>query len=182
MKALVKKTMGLLLATLVAFGVTAGTTQAFAGSRAATVKPGELKKNDKNAKQLGSQLTTNSSEPQSRYEYTEVYMHEPYMKDAELHVYSVKDDKGSPAADIAITYKNAVGVDPQLTGVREYTATAKKDWVFKNWTYGQFLNGNDRGNYHALFYSFSQDHRYKTTAYTSGNVISVNRTGTIGES
>ena len=109
-------------------------------------------------------------------------MQEPYIRDAELHVYSVKDDKGSPAADITITYKNSAGVDPQLTGVREYTATAKKDWVFKNWTYGQFLNGNDRGNYHALFYSFSASHEHKTTAYTSGNVISVNRTGTIGES
>ena len=178
MKALVKKAMGLVLATLVAFGVMAGTTQAFAGSSAETGKKDALEKNSKTGKT--GKTATQPSNPS--YEYTEVDMQEPYIRDAELHVYSVKDDKGSPAADITITYKNSAGVDPQLTGVREYTATAKKDWVFKNWTYGQFLNGNDRGNYHALFYSFSASHEHKTTAYTSGNVISVNRTGTIGES
>ena len=180
-KALVKKTMGLLLATLVAFGVTAGTTQAFAGSRAATVKPGELKKNDKNAKQLGSQLTTNSSENQSSYEYTDAGVQEPYMKDAEIHVYSVKDDNGKAAADINITYKNAKDFCSQFLGVREYTATAKEGWVFKNWTYKQLFNGKDYGNYGISFRSFSQDHDHKTTPYTSGEKISVNRTGSIFE-
>ena len=182
MKALVKKAMGLVLATLVAFGVMAGTTQAFAGSSAETGKKDALKKNSKTATKLNSQLITNSSERQSHYEYTDVGLQESYMRDAELHVYSVKDDNGSPAAEIKITYKNADEFCPQLLGVREYTATAKEGWVFKNWTYEQFLNRNDRGNYHALFYSFSESHGKKNIPYTSGNVISVNRTGTIGES
>ena len=72
MKLLAKKTMGLLLATLVAFGVVAGTTQAFAGGDAVASKQAD--------------------------KYTEIDMQEPYIKDAELHVYSVKDDNGSPAA------------------------------------------------------------------------------------
>lgn len=38
MKLLAKKTMGLLLATLVAFGVVSGTTQAFAGGDAVASK------------------------------------------------------------------------------------------------------------------------------------------------
>ena len=116
--------------------------------------------------------------------YTEIDMQEPYIKDAELHVYSVKDDNGSPAASITITHKNQGGFFPQLTGVREYTAVAKSGWVFKNWTYEQFCNGKDYGNYRAPlldFYSFSKNHNNKKTPYTSGNVISVNRTGTIFE-
>ena len=156
MKALLKKTMGLLMATLVAFGVVAGTTQAFAGGDAVASKQAD--------------------------KYTEINMQEPYIKDAELHVYSVKDDNGSPAAAITITHKNSGGVDPQLTGVREYTAAAKEGWVFKNWTYEQFLKDKDYGNYKGVFYSFSKDHNNKSIPYTSGNVISVNRTGTIGES
>ncbi|MFU0539249.1 InlB B-repeat-containing protein [Gardnerella vaginalis] len=156
MKLLAKKTMGLLLATLVAFGVVAGTTQAFAGGDAVASKQAD--------------------------KYTEIDMQEPYIKDAELHVYSVKDDNGSPAAAITITHKNSGGVDPQLTGVREYTAAAKESWVFKNWTYEQFLKDKDHGNYKGIFYSFSKDHNNKSIPYTSGNVISVNRTGTIGES
>lgn len=175
-KTLVKKAMGLVLATLVAFGVMAGTTQAFAGSSAKTVKQGALEKNNKPA-----EPATQPSNPSDKY--TEVDMQEPIILDAELHVYSVKDgDKGSPAAKIILTHKNLGKFDPQLTGVREYTATAEKGWVFKKWTYEQFLNGNDRGNYHALFYSFSESHDKKNTPYTSGNVISVNRTGAIGES
>ena len=114
--------------------------------------------------------------------YTEINMQESYIKDAELHVYSVKDDNGSPAAAITITHKNSAGFDPQLTGVREYTATAKEGWVFKNWTYEQFLKDKDYGNHKGIFYSFSKDHNNKNIPYTSGNVISVNRTGTIGES
>ena len=156
MKLLAKKTTGLLLATLVAFGVVAGTTQAFAGGDAVASKQAD--------------------------KYTEIDMQEPYIKDAELHVYSVKDDNGSPAAAITITHKNSGGVDPQLTGVREYTAAAKEGWVFKNWTYEQFLKDKDYGNYKGVFYSFSKDHNNKSIPYTSGNVISVNRTGTIGES
>ncbi|PKZ46331.1 InlB B-repeat-containing protein [Gardnerella vaginalis] len=156
MKLLAKKTMGLLLATLVAFGVVAGTTQAFAGGDAVASKQAD--------------------------KYTEIDMQEPYIKDAELHVYSVKDDNGSPAAAITITHKNSAGVDPQITGVREYTAAAKEGWVFKNWTYEQFLKDKDYGNYKGIFYSFSKDHNNKSIPYTSGNVISVNRTGTIGES
>ncbi|EPI54206.1 repeat protein, partial [Gardnerella pickettii JCP7659] len=156
MKLLAKKTMGLLLATLVAFGVVAGTTQAFAGGDAVASKQAD--------------------------KYTEIDMQEPYIKDAELHVYSVKDDNGSPAAAITITHKNSGGVDPQLTGVREYTAAAKEGWVFKNWTYEQFFKDKDYGNYKGVFYSFSKDHNNKSIPYTSGNVISVNRTGTIGES
>ena len=156
MKLLAKKTMGLLLATLVAFGVVSGTTQAFAGGDAVASKQAD--------------------------KYTEIDMQEPYIKDAELHVYSVKDDNGSPAAAITITHKNSGGVDPQLTGVREYTAAAKEGWVFKNWTYEQFLKDKDYGNYKGVFYSFSKDHNNKSIPYTSGNVISVNRTGTIGES
>ena len=154
MKVLVKKTMGLVLAILVAFGVTAGTTQAFAGGNR------ETKSSDK---------------------YVEVDLQEPYMKDAELHVYSVKDDNGSPAAEITITHKNVSGFCPQLSGFREYTAVAKEGWVFKNWTHEQLFNGKDRGNYKVASYPFSKDHEHKTTAYTSGSVISVNRTSTIGE-
>ncbi|MFU0523999.1 InlB B-repeat-containing protein, partial [Gardnerella vaginalis] len=156
MRTLVKKTLGLLMATVVAFGVVAGTTQAFAGGDAVASKQAD--------------------------KYTEIDMQEPYIKDAELHVYSVKDDNGSPAAAITITHKNSGGVDPQLTGVREYTAAAKEGWVFKNWTYEQFLKDKDYGNYKGVFYSFSKDHNNKSIPYTSGNVISVNRTGTIGES
>ncbi|MDK7192591.1 InlB B-repeat-containing protein [Bifidobacterium sp. UMB1197] len=181
MKALVKKTMGLLLATLVAFGVTAGTTQAFAGGRAATVKPGELKKNDKNAKQRDSQLTTNSSESQSLYEYTKVISRESYMKDAEIDVYSVKDENGKAAAVITNTYKNTGRFFPQLTGVSEYKATANTGWVFKGWKYKQFLYGMDHGNLHGIFYSFSESSANKGNEYTSGEVISVNRTRGIGE-
>ena len=180
-KALVKKTMGLLLATLVAFGVTAGTTQAFAGGRAATGKKNAIEKNDKTATKRDSQLTTNSSENQSSYEYTDAGVQEPYMKDAEIHVYSVKDDNGKAAADINITYKNAKDFCSQFLGVREYTATAKEGWVFKNWTYKQLFNGKDYGNYGISFRSFSQDHDHKTTPYTSGEKISVNRTGSIFE-
>ena len=180
-KALVKKTMGLVLAALVAFGVTAGTTQAFAGSRAATGKPGELKKNDKNAKQLGSQLTTNSSESQSLYEYTKVIGRESYMKDAEIDVYSVKDENGKAAAVITNTYKNTGRFFPQLTGVSEYKATANTGWVFKGWKYKQFLYGMDHGNLHGIFYSFSESSANKGNEYTSGEVISVNRTRGIGE-
>ena len=180
-KTLVKKTIGLVLSTLVAFGVTAGTMQTFAYGSAETVKQGALEKNSKTAKKLNSQLITNSSERQSHYEYTDVGLQEPYMKDAELHVYSVKDDNGSPAAEITITHKNVGGFCPQLSGFREYTAVAKEGWVFKNWTHEQLFNGKDRGNYKVASYPFSKDHEHKTTAYTSGSVISVNRTSTIGE-
>ena len=125
-KSLVRTTMGLVPATLVAFGVMAGTTQAFAGASAETVKQDVLEKNNKTATKLDSQFTTNGSEHQSSDKYTEVDMQEPIIPDAELHVYSVKDDKGSPAATIKLTFRNRGKLDPQLTGVREYTATAKK--------------------------------------------------------
>ena len=181
MKALVKTTMGLVPATLVAFGVMAGSAQAFAGSNAETVKQGALENNNKTASKLDNQSTTNSSEHQSSYEYTEVSMHESYVKDAEIDVYSVKDDNGLPAAVITNTYKNLGRFFPQFTGVSEYTATAKEGWVFKGWKYEQFIYGKERGNYGISFRSFSKDHDHKTTPYTSGNVISVNRTGGMGE-
>ena len=181
MKALVKTTMGLVPATLVAFGVMAGSAQAFAGGSAGTVKQGALENNNKPATKPDSQLIPNSSEHQSSYEYTEVSVHESYMKDAEIDVYSVKDDKGLPAAVITNSYKNLGRFFPQFTGVSEYTATAKEGWVFKGWKYEQFLYGKERGNYGISFHSFSEGHEHKTTPYTSGNVISVNRTGGIGE-
>ena len=61
MKALLKKTMGLLMATLVAFGVMVGTTQAFADGSAETVKQDALEKNNKTATKLDGKLTTNIS-------------------------------------------------------------------------------------------------------------------------
>ncbi len=66
----------------------AGTTRAFANGSAETVKQD---------RQGGI------GEYQSRDKYTEIDMQEPYIKDAGLHVYSVKDDKGSPAAETTIT-------------------------------------------------------------------------------
>lgn len=132
MKTLLKKKMGLLMVTLVVFGVMAGTTRAFADGSAETVKQD---------RQGGI------GEYQSHDKYTEIDMQEPIIPDAELHVYSVKDDNGSPAAITTITYKNSLGVFPQLTGVREYKAVAKEGWIFKNWTYEQFFNGKDYENY-----------------------------------
>ena len=181
MKALVKTTMGLVPATLVAFGVMAGSAQAFAGGSAGTVKQGALENNNKPATKPDSQLIPNSSEHQSSYEYTEVDMQEPIIHDAEIHVYSVKDSDGLPASTITRSYKNPGKLDPQFTGVREYTATAKEGWVFKKWVYEQFCSGKSYGNYGISFRSFSQDHDHKTIPYTSGEKISVNRTGTIGE-
>lgn len=169
MKTLLKKKTGLLMATLVVFGVMAGTTRAFADGSAETVKQD---------RQGGI------GEYQSHDKYTEIDMQEPIIPDAELHVYSVKDDNGSPAATTTITYKNSLGVFPQLTGVREYKAIAKEGWIFKNWTYEQFFNGKDYENYKdpaGGVSSFSETHNSNKTPYTSGNVISVNRTGTIGE-
>lgn len=61
MKALVKKIMSLLMATLVAFGLMAGTTQAFAVDNVAIDKQDVLEKNNKTATKLDSQLTTNIS-------------------------------------------------------------------------------------------------------------------------
>lgn len=61
MKALVKKTMSLLMATLVAFGLMAGTTLTFAADSVATEKETALERNNKTATQLDSKLTTNIS-------------------------------------------------------------------------------------------------------------------------
>lgn len=60
-KTLVKKTMGLLMATLVAFGVMAGTTQAFATGSVGIDKQEALDKNNKRATKLDNQLITNIS-------------------------------------------------------------------------------------------------------------------------
>ena len=103
------------------------------------------------------------------------------MKDAEIDVYSVKDENGKAAAVITNTYKNTGRFFPQLTGVSEYKATANTGWVFKGWKYKQFLYGMDHGNLHGIFYSFSESSANKGNEYTSGEVISVNRTRGIGE-
>lgn len=113
-------------------------------------------------------------------EFVEESAYQTIIGDASLHVYKTLN-----GGTIQQTGSN-IGSDafPQLTGYREYKATPAEHWEFEKWEYSQIHDGEELGNREAWLsntYSFSPSRSARTTPYTGGNTICVNRVNTHGE-